>query len=261
MPFDFYFLFLSDAINAFLFGHGPMTVTLANIFMLTGLRVTCPVSPYEFLNKGSNKLDKLRGIGGWSSYITSHKKATTIADEKEHIAFLNMWLEKFIFYGSSCGPTINHQYLAEHLVAGGHIPLGKYLLGSTYYLMHQVSVQLLKNELIDTISGPWWLIQLWLNLYLHKVVTPNLRDLNFSSLDFSKDFKGDESEKIRRCTSYGEAASAIEIDLDICHFSRKFYKGFSEDITFWLPYDNEDNELELPYKFWFETGCSDQQSS
>ena len=48
--------------------------------------------------------------------------------------------------------------MAEHLAAGNEIPLKKYLLGSTYHLMHQVSVQLLKDEPVHTISGPWWLI-------------------------------------------------------------------------------------------------------
>jgi len=65
-----------------------------------------------------------------------------------------MWLEKINFYGSFCGPTYNHKYMAEHLEAGNEIPLGKYLLGSTYHLMHQVSVQLLKDKPVHTISGP-----------------------------------------------------------------------------------------------------------
>jgi len=59
---------------------------------------------------------------------------------KENIwLFLNMWLERFIFCGSSCGPTYNHKLMAEHLEVGKDIPLGKYLLGAAYYLMHQVA--------------------------------------------------------------------------------------------------------------------------
>ena len=41
--------------------------------------------------------------------------------------------------------------MAEHLAAAKDIPLGKYLLGSAYHLMHQVAAQLLKNELVHTI--------------------------------------------------------------------------------------------------------------
>ena len=35
--------FWSNTLNAFLFGHGLMTITLANVHMLTGLRITGPM--------------------------------------------------------------------------------------------------------------------------------------------------------------------------------------------------------------------------
>jgi len=50
--------------------------------------------------------------------------------------------------------------------------------------------------------------------------------------------------------SYGEAASAITIDIDIGHFFKKFYSGFDVEILTWLPYDeDENNELIFPFKF------------
>ena len=88
----------------------------------------------------------------------NHIRDVSTVDDREHVAFLNMWLEKFIFCGSSCGPTYNHKYLAERLATGNEILLGKYLLGPAYHLMHQVAAQLLKNEPVHTISGSWWLI-------------------------------------------------------------------------------------------------------
>ena len=69
------------------------------------------------------------------------------------MAFLNMWLERFIFFGSSCCPTYNHKLMAEHLAVGVEIPLGKYLLGSTYHLMYQVAAQLLKNEVVHAVRA------------------------------------------------------------------------------------------------------------
>ena len=45
---------------------------------------------------------------------------------------------------------------------------------------------------MHTISGPWWLIQLWLNLYMHKIIRPNLRNLSFPSSNFAEDYKGKE---------------------------------------------------------------------
>ena len=84
--------------------------------------------------------------------------------------------------------------MAERLAADNEIALRKYLLGSAYHLMHQVSVQLLKNESVHTISGPWWLIQLWLNLYIHKIVRPDLRNLSFPFSNFAEDYKEKKEE-------------------------------------------------------------------
>ena len=56
--------------------------------------------------------------------------------------------------------------------------------------------------------------------------------------------------------NYGEVASAITIVVNICHLFKNFFKGFDANILIWLPYDeDEDNELVLPVKFWFEKGC------
>ena len=125
--------FWSNAFNAFVFGQGPMTITLADIFMLIGLRITGPLQPFNLLNKPSHKLGNLKG-GGWTGYMAIHKKPGTIS-EKEHASFLDMWLEKHVFCGSSCAPTSNNLYLTECLANGVDIPLGKYLLGSFYHLM------------------------------------------------------------------------------------------------------------------------------
>jgi hypothetical protein len=48
--------FWSNAFNAFIFGHGPMTVTLADIHMLTGLRITGPLQPYNLIDKPEHKV-------------------------------------------------------------------------------------------------------------------------------------------------------------------------------------------------------------
>ena len=146
--------FWSNTLNAFVFCHGPMTITLVDIYMFTGLRITRSVEPYDYLSAGSKKLAKISDCTGWACYILNHIGDESAVSKKEYMAFLNMWLERFIFYGSSCGSTYNHKLLAEHLVVGVEIPLSKYLLGSAYHLMHQVAAQLLKNEAVHTINGP-----------------------------------------------------------------------------------------------------------
>ena len=122
--------------------------------MLTGLRITGSVHPYEYLSVGSKKLAKISDYTGWTSYILNHIGDESTVSEREYVAFLNMWLERFVFCGSSCGLTYNHKLMAEHLGVGKDIPLGKYLLGAAYHLMYQVAAQLLKNEPVHTISGP-----------------------------------------------------------------------------------------------------------
>ena len=57
--------------------------------------------------------------------------------------------------------------------------------------------------------------------------------------------------------NYGEAASAITIDFDVGHFFKKLYRGFDVAVLTWLPY-KKDDELIFPFKFRFESGCSDE---
>ena len=53
--------------------------------------------------------------------------------------------------------------------------------------------------------------------------------------------------------------STITIAVDIGHLFKKFFRGFDANILTWLPYDeDEDNELVLLVKFWFESGYSDE---
>jgi hypothetical protein len=100
-----YFWF--DALNAFLFSHGPMAPTLADVLVLTGLDISSPDTLFSHRNDKLSQQLKTKGIGGWCGYIVEHKKEGTVG-QREHVAFLNMWLEKFVFYGKTFGPTINY---------------------------------------------------------------------------------------------------------------------------------------------------------
>jgi len=51
--------FWSNTLNVFIFYHGPIIITLADIYMLTGLRITGSMQPYDFLSAGSKKLAKI----------------------------------------------------------------------------------------------------------------------------------------------------------------------------------------------------------
>jgi hypothetical protein len=113
----------------------------------------------------------------------------------EHVAFLNMWLEKFVFYGSIYGPTTNMQTKVERIAIGETIPLGKHLLGAIYQVLHQVSARLATNQSLRNIGAPWWFIQLLLNMSTHKAIGKEI--INF---DFPADYR-EEQDCQRRLVS------------------------------------------------------------
>ena len=63
--------FWSDTFNAFVFGHGPASPTLADVVMLTSLDVSSADSTHLFDTKRSAKVET-RSIDGWSGYIQKY---------------------------------------------------------------------------------------------------------------------------------------------------------------------------------------------
>jgi hypothetical protein len=88
--------FWSDALNCFLFGHGPMTPTLLDVMMITGLDIssTCPSA---YLSEVPFKLSFKAECTNWGAYLNQHLKTKGPVIEKERTAFLNLWLEHFLF--------------------------------------------------------------------------------------------------------------------------------------------------------------------
>jgi hypothetical protein len=128
--------FWSNGVNAFLFGHGPMSPTLADVYMMTGLDVTRSMYPYK--HKSSGRQRGVKTGSGYKQYIQNHMHDDPLS-EVEYRAFLNMWLCRFIFCGKANEPTRNYIAMAEDLATGHRIPLGKYLLGSVYHMLHQTT--------------------------------------------------------------------------------------------------------------------------
>ena len=96
---------------------------------------------------------------------------------------------------------------------------------------------------------------------MYKIIRRDLRSLSFPSSNFDEEYRGEEA-RTHQCMSYGEAASAITIDIDIGQLFKKFYRGFDADILTWLPYDEDgSNERIFPFKFQFESGCSDETAA
>jgi hypothetical protein len=218
--------------------------------MMTGLDITGPMYPFQY--KGSTRQKEVKTGSGYKSYIQNHMKDSPLG-EVEYRAFFNMWLCRFIFCGKANEPTLNHIAMAEDLAVGHRVPLGKYLLGSVYHMLHQTTSQMHTGQKISCVNGPWWFVQMWLQLYMHQIVDINLNNRHFPS----SSHKEGETQITKGCQTYGEAASTISIDQNVSQLFELFFKGFTNPL--WLPYLNNDN-LTLPYQFSFETGSHDARS-
>jgi hypothetical protein len=119
--------------------------------MITGLRVTGTVYPYKY--RGSSKQTGVKKGVGYKRYIQNHMSDGPLTDV-EYKAFLNMWLCSFIFRGKANEPTLNHIVMAQDLAAGTPIPLRKYLLGSVYHMLHQITYLMHTSKKIPCVNGP-----------------------------------------------------------------------------------------------------------
>jgi hypothetical protein len=147
--------FWSNGVNAFLFGHGPIAPTLSDVYMMTGLDVTGSMYPYKY--KNSIRQRGVKTGSGYKQYIQNHMSDGSLTDV-EYRVFLNMWLCRFIFCGKANEPTLNHIAMAEDLTTGHAIPLGKYLLGSVYHMLHQTTHLMHTSQKISCVNGPWWFV-------------------------------------------------------------------------------------------------------
>ncbi|BAH94523.1 Os09g0353500 [Oryza sativa Japonica Group] len=249
--------FWSTTMNAFLFSQGPMTPTLLDIVMITGLDITSSAN-LSSLNTQLTHEFKTRSIDGWGGYVAKNM-GTGPVTPREHTAFLMMWLEKFLFCGPSYGPTANWQRVAENLVEKKHFPLGKYLLGYLYLTLNTAVDKMASGKTIGT-GGPWWLLQTWLNLHTRKVANrPALADVEFPR--FKPIIRDDgETSTTRRCMSFGEAASVSTV----CKLSAEpfrerfnnFYDGFPRNDRVWFAYEGSAS-FELLDDFRFDEINSD----
>ena len=248
----------SDALNAFLFNNGPITPTLMDVVMLTDLDVTTSCNPWGLRANTTHRLPT-KDAGGWRGYMTLCRQTGTV-QAREHVAFLNMWLERFVFCGRTIGPTTNFQAIAERLAQGDRLPLGRYLLGATYHLLHEVSMKLSAGQPVGNIGGPWWFLQLWMATYYYKAMgVPPLQTNTFPA-----DYAEGEEPVRRRCTSMGEAASAVRgdrlSDELLTSWFRSLYIGFNSENTVRFPYQDM-SDFEIPFTFRPDAPMADALSS
>jgi hypothetical protein len=123
-------------------------------------------------------------------------------------------------------PNLNHILMAEDLAIGNLISLGKYLLGSVYHMLHQTTHLMHTSQKISCVNGPWWFVQMWLQLYMHRIVGIDLNNQYFPS----SNYKEGETQITKGFHTYGEAASTISIDQNISQLFELFFKGFTNPL-------------------------------
>jgi hypothetical protein len=172
--------FWSDALNCFLFVHSPMTPTLMDVVMITGLDIASPSRSAYNLPEVPFRLSFKSECTNWGAYLNHHVKTEGHVIEREHTTFLNFWLEHFIFCSPSLAPTKNYLSLAYELAKGATVGLGKLFLREVYRYLHLMSLSLLSQKKLK-IGGPWWFIQLWAHLYFQSYIPnfPILADNSF----------------------------------------------------------------------------------
>jgi hypothetical protein len=89
--------FWSDALNCFLFGHSSMTPTLMDVVMITGLDIASPSPSAYDLPEVPFRLSSKLECTNWGAYLNHHAKTKGPVTEREHMTFLNSWLEHSYF--------------------------------------------------------------------------------------------------------------------------------------------------------------------
>jgi hypothetical protein len=151
--------FWSDALNYFLFGHSPMTPMLMDVVMIIGLDIASPSPSAYNLPEVPFRLSSKSECTNWGAYLSQHVKTKSHVTEREHTAFLNFWLEHFIFCDPSLAPTKNYLSLAYELAQGATVGLGKLFLREVYRYLYLMYSSLLSQKKLK-IGGPWWFILL-----------------------------------------------------------------------------------------------------
>jgi hypothetical protein len=219
--------FWSDTLNCFLFGHSPMTPTLMDVVMITGLDIASSNPSVYSLPEVPFRLYSKLECTNWGAYLNQHIKTKCHVTKREHTTFLNFWLEHFIFCGPSLAPTKNYLSLAYELAKGVTVGLGKLFLGEVYRYLHLRSLSLLSQKKLKT-GGPWWFIQLWAYLYFQSHI-PNFPVLADNSFP-------DQTGKCIRCTTYGQTLYSLpssKLNLkDASGWFKVFYRGLDNPLFF-----------------------------
>ncbi|XP_020239084.1 uncharacterized protein LOC109818095 [Cajanus cajan] len=163
--------FWNREARAFEFPCGFVCPTLLDIAAITGL---LPLGERFHPNAFEEELS-IKDISiTWDkktylAFITAHMgQPGAPVSSLEHIAFLMYWLSACVFCTPSLQVPKYYYVLAQALHLKKKICLSKLLLASLYTCLDEASESLSRESGPRNLSGPLWLLQLWLNAILEK---------------------------------------------------------------------------------------------
>ncbi|KAI5442394.1 hypothetical protein KIW84_011460 [Lathyrus oleraceus] len=156
--------FWDSTYNTFHLPCGMVTPTLFDAAAIVGLHPNGIDFDPTVLNEDTIAFEtSLAPYSLFMSYY--HDKSTTEVLDVEHIAFLTLWLSKYVFCSRSLQVAKRFITIANQLHAGTKLCLSEMILANLYESLSE-SVHFLKNTKTQgkiNLSGPFWLLQLWLN--------------------------------------------------------------------------------------------------
>ncbi|CAB4286698.1 unnamed protein product [Prunus armeniaca] len=143
--------FWNSASNTFDFGVGPMSISILNLAMIFGFRL-------------SGLIGFTQAFG---AFMGAFMNRAVDYPHGEHIMFLMYWLNRFIFPSASNCITMEWLHLAKSLVSYRDIATGPLILGSIYRALREATIVPINLN----VKGPLCMVQIWLQWTF-----PELRD-------------------------------------------------------------------------------------
>jgi hypothetical protein len=64
-------------------------------------------------------------------------------------------------------------------------------------MLHQTTFLMHTSQKISCVNGPWWFVQMWLQLYMHQIVGIDLNNWRFPSSNYKEgEFKSPKNVKL-----------------------------------------------------------------
>jgi hypothetical protein len=165
--------FFEKSTNTFQFKCGMLTPTLMDVAVITGLR---PNGETFDPTKTSNNIELVYKENTFTKFIAENMGIEGEVSDEEHVAFLTLWLSHYVFCSKSLQVAKMFIPMAIQIPEGQDFSLGRLLLAVLYEAIGNArdDIKASKDGTPFLISGPMWLLQLWLNATFEQEMRLNI---------------------------------------------------------------------------------------